>query len=842
LAEHWVRTVLTVIGISLGVTTVVCVTDLGASILASFRDMVRTVAGASELEVTSPAGPVDEATIATVAATPGVAVAAGLIERFLPVAGRGDETVLLLGADFLGSPIWEEALPRAAFDLPDELVFVAQPDSVVLTRALATRMGTGPDGTFDVVTAGGVRTLRVRGLLGDAPAAHLFDGALAVMDLPAAQRLLGREGQVDRIAVQVAPGEDVAQVRRRLAAALGPALAVETPESRGRQVDQLLFSLRSMLLTASSLAVIVGAFLVFHAVAVSLEQRRREFALLNTVGVERRALVRLGLLETLALAAAGVVLGLGGGRLLAAAALGAVGTATSELWLHLKMTRYAISPAGTGAAVAIGLATAVASALLAIRATFRAPTVEALRPTGLEVDTSHARMARAVPAVLLIAATWLALLIPAGVSYRTVVVQIVVTQAIAYAAVALLAPALVGGAGAGARRLSRGSRSLPLRLAADNLPRTPGRSGMTVATIAAALGLAVGVATLVKSFETAWLDWIDQHFSGDVFVGAGDRFRVVAGEPMREEIASKVAALPSVASVEPFRIRRIEAAGGPVFLQGLSIDDRLAHGGLPMVSGDFAVAAPALRAGRGVLLSDNLAYRRGLGRGDEIELPSPGGPRRYRIEGTFVDYLGSLDLGSVVVAREQMAAVWHDRDANLLRVWLVPGTSPGEARAAILASLGPGYYAVTARAFLDTIRDILGKFFLTTWALVFVSALVGVIGIVNAQLATVLDRSTEIAMLRTIGVSRRDVTRATVLECAALGALGSAAGVAMGTMLGAHFLQVSLRRLTGWLVPFTFPTGPVVTSVAIATVVAAVAAWVPARVATNLEARLRSSD
>src|SRR5262249_23652136 len=175
--------------------------------------------------------------------------------------------------------------------------------------------------------------------------------------------------------------------------------------------------------------------------------------------------------------------------------------------------------------------------------------------------------------------------------------------------------------------------------AGDNLPRRPGRAGITVATIAAAFGFSVSIGGLVRSFEAAWSGWIEQHFAADLFVGSGARFRLLAGPAMapelRERLASvpggALAGVPGGASVEPFRVLPLELEHRPAFLQGISVHDRLAHGGLDMVEGDLATAAPALLDGTGVLVSDNLAFRLGLHRGGELTLPTPDGARAFRI-------------------------------------------------------------------------------------------------------------------------------------------------------------------------------------------------------------------
>lgn len=829
------RSVLTVLGVALGVATVIGVSDVSESVLASFRHTVETIGGSSDLEVSAPAGDLDEALLERVVATTGVGTAVGLVEAFTPLSEAPDQSLYLLGVDFLGSPLWQAQIPRSAIDLPDDLAFLAQLDSVMVTDTFVRRTGRSHGSTVSVVAPGGPRVLHVRAILGEAPAARLFDGMLAVMDLPAAQRLFGRDRRVDRIAVQLAPGANARDVRRRLQDALGPGVEVAAAETRGEQCEQLLFSLRSMLATASSLAAIVGAFIVYHTVAVSVHQRRRELALLNTVGVGRRTIVRLCLLETWILALLGVAVGIPSGRALAVLASGLVGDTASDIWLRLSVTEHVRSSFGVAVGMLVGIITALAAAYLGARATLRTPTVESLRPAVVESERRPG-MWVAISAIALLAASWFVVALPSGIDIAPMVAVVIATQVIAYTGAAIGGPWLVSTLGTSFARIVQHVPWLPLRLGAENLPRTPWRSGATVATIAAALGMAVTLASLVQSFENAWMGWIEQRFGADLFVGAGARFRLLAGPPMDHDVGKTIATVPGVASVEPFRVMQVQLADGRlVFLQGMSIDDRFAHGGLAMVEGRLSDAAPALQTGAGVLLSDNLAAKTGLHRGDTIAIPTPLGSRQFRIEGTYVDYVGSLDLGAIAVAQPVLATIWSDRSANLFRVWTNPGYPLSSVQADVVRALGgSGYYVVSGREFLDSVRSVLRQFFYSTWALQLIAALVGIIGVVNSQLATVLDRRNEIAMLRTIGVSARDVVRSVLIECAALGAVGGAWGVLVGGMLGAQFVLVSLHLITGWRIPFLVPIGAALLSVVCATLVSAAAGYVPARAAGRL--------
>lgn len=844
LRQHRLRTCLTVLGVALGVATVVAISDASQSVLSSFQHMVRTVAGDSELEVTAATGRVAEDLVAETGALPGVQAAAGIVESFLPVAERPEETVLLLGIDFLGSSVWQTQFPRGAFEIADELEFVNRLDSVVVTRRLAGRLALAKGSELRLIGPRGAATLRVRGFLADVESTRLFGGALVVMDLPAAQILLGRQGWVDRVAVQVAPGGRLGDVRQALSGVGGGKYEVAAPEVRGDQAEKLLFSFRMMLACMSLSSVVVGGFIVYHTAAVSVRQRRREFALLNALGFERPLLVRLCLVEMLLLGVLGIVLGIAGGVYLGRFVATVVAQNASEIWVRVDASRHVHATDGLVLSAGVGLTVSLIAAYLAVRATFLAPTVEALRPAAVASEPPLARSRRLALAALLLAASWLIVLAPSGMGLGITTSLVIASVILSLGGAALLAPALVSWVGQAVAALGRRAPWVSVRLAAENLPRTPSRGGATVATIAAALAIAVTLACLVESIESAWLAWIREHFAADLLLGSGGRVRILAGPPISLQVGDEIARIPGVSRVEPFRVVPIRIGDRPAFLQGVSIPDRLARGGMPMVDGDFASAAPALEAGRGVLLTDNLADRLGLGRGDEIVLPTPGGERRFRVEGTYTDYLASVDTGAVAVAQTQLESLWQDRQANLFRIWLDPGASAQAVRAATLARFTPaeGYYVLTAGEYLDAVQSVLSRFFIAAWALEVVAALVSAIGVVNAQVATVLDRATEIATLRTIGLSSGHVTRSVLLECAALGILGGACGVALGAMQGAQMMHVTLWLATGWRIPLLIPALPLLGAVAMAAFVSALAGYVPARAAAAFDRGMRSVD
>src|SRR5207249_6971961 len=149
-------------------------------------------------------------------------------------------TVQLFGADLAA----EEDLTHYPITLATErrrvLEAMADPRSILLTEAFARRRGIGVGEVINLATPRGVVEFSVQGLLGAEGLALAFGGQLVVMDLPAAQFLLGKDERVDQIDVVLRPGSEVDVVQRRLELRLPASLAVTRPALRGERFDRVV--------------------------------------------------------------------------------------------------------------------------------------------------------------------------------------------------------------------------------------------------------------------------------------------------------------------------------------------------------------------------------------------------------------------------------------------------------------------------------------------------------------------------------------------------------------------------------------------------------------------------
>src|SRR5512145_2874639 len=210
-----------VAGICLGVTAIVSIGVVTRSILLSINDSFDRVTGKAQIQITGAQSGFPESLVEKVQKVPGVEYAVPVIEADGILTSDKERSLMLLGVNVLDdAQMREYDMTGDSADIPDPLLFLARPDSIVITRTMADREGFTLGMKIDVQTVDGIRTFEIRGILNPEGPAKAMGGNLAVMDIYAAQMAFGKTGRVDRIDVSLRRGEDLETVRQSMAAAL----------------------------------------------------------------------------------------------------------------------------------------------------------------------------------------------------------------------------------------------------------------------------------------------------------------------------------------------------------------------------------------------------------------------------------------------------------------------------------------------------------------------------------------------------------------------------------------------------------------------------------------------
>lgn len=312
LSSHPGRTVLTMIGVALGVAATIAVQTANVEVLRSFEESVLTVAGPVTLEVTAGEAGLDERVIRAVREVDGVESARPVLEVAAAVAGGSRRSFSVVGLDLLDELNRADGRIPAVFETRNRrgegvaLEGLLRDNGLLVGEALAKDLGVEPGAQVALEANGRAISVSILAVMRRRPDAPSPWDHWAVMDIAAAQRTFGLTGRLDRIDVVTGAAVSVEQVGNAIELVLPPTVTVRRPIQRSQQVESMVRAFQLNLSMLSMVGLLVGIFLIYNTVSFMVAQRRKEVGILRAIGLSEPMVIGLFLVE------AGV-LGVGGG-------------------------------------------------------------------------------------------------------------------------------------------------------------------------------------------------------------------------------------------------------------------------------------------------------------------------------------------------------------------------------------------------------------------------------------------------------------------------------------------------------------------------------------------------
>ena len=172
--------------------------------------------------------------------------------------------------------LYEGEFDQAGLEISNPLAFTERPDSIAVSRPFADRYGLKEGDRLPLYTQRGRQDFTVRGFFKTSGASVVFGGNLALMDIYAAQAAFDRADRIDRIDIMTDPGTAVDAVEQNLRGRLPAGLEVARPDRRGQNLEKAVSAMRLGLFIMSLLALMVGVFIIFNSLSVSVNQRWKE--------------------------------------------------------------------------------------------------------------------------------------------------------------------------------------------------------------------------------------------------------------------------------------------------------------------------------------------------------------------------------------------------------------------------------------------------------------------------------------------------------------------------------------------------------------------------------------
>jgi putative ABC transport system permease protein len=819
-AKHRLRSLLTLAGIALGVAVLVAMYEANQSVLAGLRQTIAQIAGAAELQVSAGDTGIPEELLDRVRSVAEVGSASPVVEAVVGTGRSGWGNLLVLGVDMTADRGIRE-YDLGGSELDDPLVFLAQPDSIMLGGDFASRNGLAMGSRLVLETVEGARPFTVRGLLRPAGLAQAFGGSLAVMDIYAAQRVFGKERKFDRIDITARRGVAVDDCRRALAAALGPGFHVDAPSERRRYFEQVLVNYRRSAGFASIFALIVGLFLIQNTLVVAVAQRRGEIGILRALGATRSQIRTLFLLEGGCIGLAGSLVGALLGTGLSGLAARYVEKSLEGLYGVVGQPARGVEPLRLAGAIAAGVAWSVLAAVFPATAAARADPVRALQKGRYEIVELEERRTRRL---LACAAISMAALLLAG----RLESWFVVSYVLAAFALILLTPELCSAIVHMLRPLLQRIRPVEGALAADSLLQAPRRTASVAAALMLSVAMVIGLGGIAEASYQSILDWVTGTLDADFLVAPSENLKDLTLR-FPSAMERDLAAIEGLAVVQPVRAARVSVRNSQPILFAVDIvrlSPQACRRAIPVNTERIHQLAAQ---GRGVIVSDNFAAREQVRVGDSLDLPAPDGALRLPVLGIYKDFTDPQ--GTIVIDRSLYRSRWHDDTVNLFRLYLAPGASAKAVRAQVVARAGSNrrLFVFSSADLRRHVLGLAGRWFEIAYAQLAIALLVAILGIANALTVSIADRRRELGILRAVGGSRRQVRVAVWMEAAAVAVVGFVLGLAFSTVNIFYALSI----FSGHALEFRFPVLLAAALLPMLVAAALVAAIMPAEAAVR---------
>ncbi|MFN2291816.1 MAG: ABC transporter permease, partial [Anaerolineae bacterium] len=800
------RSVLTTVGVILGVAVILAISTTNVSTLATLTDVFSQASGKAHLTITAADASsqgFSEDTLGRISRVDGVealvpvlqgqaslAEGASSAQTELSMFGAAAGELMIYGVDpSLDELARNYKILEGTFLSPDLDTY-----DIVLVKNFADDKEIRLGNEVTLVTPGGTARFRVVGLIDREGPGQLNNGGFGAIPLQAAQEVFLRGGDLDQIDVVAKPdavaGVALETLKDTLQARLGADYTVMYPAAQGQRVSQMLSGYQMGLNMFSAIAIFVGGFLVYNAFSMTVVERTREIGMLRTLGMTRGQVLNQILAEAAVIGVLGSLLGIGAGVALSQGLIRVM-----ELVIGQDVATVRVPASGIAAALLVGVSVTLVAAAIPARQAGRVSPLEALRVRGNVREGWFIRQGWLAGTILLVVSVLLMVTAPFPAPVQEPMRNMMVMTL--FLAGTLLIPAVVSVAERAVRPILRRLYGSEGQLGSRNVQRARLRTALTVAALMTGVAMVLSIRAVTAAFSQDISSWIQKYIGGDVYVHSAVN--------MRADLARRLNSVEGVAAVTPLRyleVKRALPGGGSDRLTLMAVDPSSYRYVTSFVfSGeqqdDPAQLADRLAAGDTVFISSVLSEKYGLGPGDTLRLATRRGERDFEIVAVVVDFYnqGLVVQGSWKDLRRYFGV--NDVSAFLLKT--EPGHSPMEVRERIEELYGRRQHLTVEsnEAIQTRVLRLIAQTTSLFDVMSIITMMVAALGVINTLTMNVMERTREIGMLRSMGMTGRQIAKMILAEAGMMGVVGGVLGILFGVLMSRTALT-SMNRMAGF--------------------------------------------
>ncbi len=816
LVLHPFRSLLTTLGVALGISLFLSIRLLNDATLRSLDQNIESMTGKSDLTITSDGMGFEVAVLEKVKALPQVKAAIPLILNYAYVDESPDATpMVFLGIDMLKDTSIRDYNEGGGDIVPDPLAFVNQVDSVIVTKSWAKKNNFVMDDNIDLLTKEGVKSFAIRGLIDNVGPAKAFNGMLAIMDIDGARFNFGRDGVYDRIDILIQPDSKVQDLKSQLQSLLGTRFKIEDKAEQSESMQQLVKSIQDVSNLLGLIAFLVSFMIIVNTVNTAISQRRKDIGSLRAFGAASHHIVILFAGEFLFLALISSILGCFIGISFAESSADQMARGlNSTLMTNVNQMTIAFRFSDFMASIILGILSSSVALVYPLYKALQINPIEAIKPA--VVDFTHHKKPK-----VFIWAAWIGLClisITFAADYFSATTDWLQTKDIqplilllGLSGIVLLGPYLVltflG-------LLHRLPMPFLFKFAMANLLKNPMRTASTSIHLSLGFSLVIIVTAINLSFKQTILSWTERITSmpNSVNITPWGSISGLQIQPLHESLIPRLQeTLPRLngSTKKPVLAIRIV----PITIKSqryiLKAYDKPADTNLiryidPIQGTREELAAALFDAQRDTLLmSETMLKNLDKKVGDYFDVETPSGTVSFYIGGNIREF--ASPNGVIYMDREVYKKHWKDPLVTLITVVHDPAITSVDYISLINNQMKKEHLVVNLptkirQEVARNLDDNMAMSDSTKWVALFI----GTLGLLNSILIAILQRFRELGCIRSIGMTKGQMLQMILLESASLGIIGILVSFALTIPLSYLWVNSTLSYLLGWKVDFFF--------------------------------------
>ena len=825
------RTVITIIGVAVGVAVFLSIRLANQQTMMSFTESVDLVLGRADAVIRAEGMEFDETHFEKLHALRNEIKAYPVIEGY-GLESTSGEVVEIIGTDLLqDSGIRDFSLKTREKDLKGLLPLIMDPAGVILPEKFIPDVQFDVGSTLKFLIKGKEKTLKVNAVLENKGIGKALNGNFALMDIAAAQNVFEKFGRLDRIDIQFLKKTKFEVMKEKISSLLPDHLQVERPQRKNKQVEKMLQAFQYNLTALSFVALLVALYLIYNMIALSVVRRRIEIGTLRALGATPTLVALIFFLEAGVIGAIGSILGIGLGYYFAQFSLDAISITVNNLYAPSYVTEIDFHWEEMGPYFLLGLILSLISALIPAWDAATTPPTSVMRRGAYDLKLFRgSRQLNFSAGLVFLLAGFCSQLPPVNrfpyFGFFSVFLIIL--------GLSMLSPAALLWTRDRFHHFFKNVFGGEGLLACMNLSQNVGRNALAVSSLAIAFMMVISMCIMVHSFRQTVVVWIDQTLKADLFVRVAGGRDIDYQHTLPSDKIEKLKQVSGIGAIDQFRAMDISYNNLPVVLATGDFSVLSKFGNLVIKAGTPAgeLAQNMVNQDRAIV-SEAFSLKHKVRVGDTLNLKTPNGPVNLEIASVYFDY--SRERGYIILDRTTFLKYYQESPINSFVIYLNDKTRLSQVRKEILTNLNEHRLIIRSNSELKgQVLEVFDKTFAITYSLEIIAILVAILGLFNTLVSLILERKREIGILRFIGSFTSQVKRMVLIEAGILGMIGSAMGLTAGIVVSYILIFVINKQSFGWTIQIHFPYFFLFLLVAFSWGISVLAGLYPARLAQRL--------